>query len=159
MEIALGLGPTPPGPFPPKWGHVTHRPALPDLQDVQQVGRAPEILQIWTLLATNPPAQLHFQGFAEFARPAGRPAGRAGHHWMSGRSGRAPLDVRQVGQGPTRKEGPERVKKSRKIKVLSMKSSIVENVPTPRESLLELFPASQLPYRAQIQKILKISKI
>ena len=129
--MALGPGPTPPGSFPPEWGHVTRRPALPDLRDVRQVGRAPEILQIWTLLATNLPAQLHFRGFVEVARPAGRPGGRAGNFWVRlGRSGW---------------EGRERVKKSRKIKVLRMKCSIVENVPTPRESLLELFPASQLP--------------
>ena len=49
-------------------------------------------------------------------------------------------------------------KKSRKMKVLRMRSSIVENVPTPQESLLELFPASQLPYRAKIQKLLETLK-
>ena len=118
---------------------------MPDLQDVRQVGRAPEILQIWTLLATNLPAQLHFRGFAEVARPAGRPAGRVGYFGVHfGTSGR---------------QGRERVKKSRKMKVLRMKCSIVENVPTPRESLLELFPASQLPYRAKIQKLLKKQNI
>ena len=66
-----------------------------------------------------------------------------------------PLDVRQVGRGPTRWEGRKRVEKSRKMKVLRMKSSIVENVPTPWESLFELFPASQLPYRAKLNKILE----
>ena len=138
MEIALGPGPTPPGPFPPKWGHVTHRPALPDLQDVQQVGRAPEILQIWTLLATNLPAQLHFRGFAEVARPAGRPAGRVGYFG--------------VHFGTSGWEGRERVKKSRKMKVLRMKSSIVENVPTPDDIIFKLCTASQLPYNAQTRK-------
>ena len=43
--------------------------------------------------------------------------------------------------------------KCRKTKVLRMKFSIVENVPTPWESIFKLFPASQLPYRAKIQKI------
>ena len=42
--------------------------------------------------------------------------------------------------------------KSRKIKVLRMAFSIVENVPTPRESIFELFPASQRPYGAKNQK-------
>ena len=119
-------------------------------------------------------------------RPARRPAGRASFHnrsnagsahdkpviadqfggicrgrptcWTSGRSGGPPLDVRQVGQGPTRWEGRERVEKSRKMKVLRMKSSIVENVPTPWESLFELFPASQLPYRAKNKKCSKFKK-
>ena len=50
-------------------------------------------------------------------------------------------------------------KKDRKMKVLRMRSSIVENVPTPQESLLELFPASQLPYRAKIQKMFEILKL
>ena len=37
---------------------------------------------------------------------------------------------------------------------------MVENAPTPRESIFKLFPASQLPYRAKIKKtILEISKI
>ena len=131
MEIALGLGPTPPGPFPPKWGHVTHRPALPDLRDVRQVGRAPEILQIWTLLTTNPPAQLHFRGFAEVARPAGRPAGRVGYFG--------------VHFGTSGWEGRERVETNRKNQVLRIKCFIVENVPTPQESLWELFLTSQPP--------------
>ena len=48
-------------------------------------------------------------------------------------------------------EGREKVEKSRKMTVLRMMSSIVENVPTPRESIFKLFPASQLPYRAKIQ--------
>ena len=48
----------------------------------------------------------------------------------------------QVGNGP----------KSRKMKVLRMAYPIVENVPTPRESIFKLFPASQRPYRAKKQK-------
>ena len=38
------------------------------------------------------------------------------------------------------------------MKVLRMAYSIVENVPTPRESIFKLFPASQHPYRAKNQK-------
>ena len=41
--------------------------------------------------------------------------------------------------------------KSQKMKVLRMAFSIVENVPTPRESIFELFPASQRPYGAKNQ--------
>ena len=37
-------------------------------------------------------------------------------------------------------------KKGRKQKVLGMKLPIVENVPTPWESILKLWAASQLPY-------------
>ena len=40
-----------------------------------------------------------------------------------------------------------------KMEVLRMTSSIVENVPTPRETIFKLSPASQLPYRAKIQKL------
>ena len=47
-------------------------------------------------------------------------------------------------------------KKCRKMKVLRMKCSIVENTPTSQESILKLFLASQLPYRAKIQKMLEI---
>ena len=113
------------------------------------------------------------------ARPAGRPAGRASSRnppnldpacdkpasaapfsgicrgrptcWTSGRSGGlfgdAFWDVRlgRSGKG----------QKSQKMKVIRMKCSIVENVPTPRESLLELFLTSQLPYGAKIQKLSK----
>ena len=32
-------------------------------------------------------------------------------------------------------------------------SSIVENIPTPRESLFELYPASQLPHTKKTQKL------
>ena len=46
---------------------------------------------------------------------------------------------RRVGNSP----------KSRKMKVLRMAYSIVENVPTARESIFELCPASQCPYRAK----------
>ena len=42
--------------------------------------------------------------------------------------------------------------KSRKMTVLRMPYSIVENVPTPRESIFKLFPASQRPYGAKNQK-------
>ena len=48
----------------------------------------------------------------------------------------------QVGNGPT----------SRKMKVFRMAYSIVENVPTPRESIFKLFLASQRPYGAKNQK-------
>ena len=34
-----------------------------------------------------------------------------------------------------------------------MTFAIVENVPTPWESIFKLFPASQLPYRARIKQI------
>ena len=37
------------------------------------------------------------------------------------------------------------------MKVLRMTFAIVENVPTPWESIFKLFPASQLPYRAKIK--------
>ena len=40
-------------------------------------------------------------------------------------------------------------KKRRKMKVLRMKFSIVENVPTPRGIIFKLCTASQLPYRAK----------
>ena len=43
-------------------------------------------------------------------------------------------------------------KKCWKMEVLRMTSSIVENVPTPRETIFKLSPASQLPYRAKIKK-------
>ena len=49
----------------------------------------------------------------------------------------------QVGNGP----------KSRKNKVLRMAFSIVENVPTARESIFELCPVSQRPYRAKKTKM------
>ena len=49
----------------------------------------------------------------------------------------------------------ENGRKIQKLEVLRMKFSIVENVPTPWESIFKLFPASQLPYRAKIQKIPK----
>ena len=62
----------------------------------------------------------------------------------------------RVGQMGVGLGGSESGRKSQKMKVLRMKSSIVENVPTPWESLFELFPASQLPYRAKIKKILEI---
>ena len=40
-------------------------------------------------------------------------------------------------------------KNDKNIKVLRMKFSIVENVPTPRESIFTLSRASQLPYSEQ----------
>ena len=43
----------------------------------------------------------------------------------------------------------EKCRKSQKMKVLRMKFSIVENVPTPRESIFKLSTASQLAYRAK----------
>ena len=46
-----------------------------------------------------------------------------------------------------------RSKTSRKMKVLGMKLPIVENVPTPRESIFRLFAASQRPYRAKNKKM------
>ena len=49
--------------------------------------------------------------------------------------------------------GAHRVQKCRKSKVARMTPSIMENVPTPQEILLKLFPASQLSYRAKIKKI------
>ena len=110
------------------------------------------------------------------ARPAGRPAGRASSRnppnldpacdkpasaapfsgicrgrptcGTSGRSG----GYFGVHFGTSGWEGPERIEKSRESTVLRIKCSIVENVPTPRESLLELFLTSQLPYRAKIKK-------
>ena len=112
------------------------------------------------------------------ARPAGRPAGRASSRNppnldpacdkpasaapfsgicrgrpTCGTSGRS-VGYFGVHFGTSGWEGRERGKKSRKMKVLRMKCSIVENVPTPRESLLELFLTSQLPYRAKIRKLL-----
>ena len=44
------------------------------------------------------------------------------------------------------------VEKTQKMKVIRMKFSILENVPIPRGSILELGRASQLPYRAKIKK-------
>ena len=44
-------------------------------------------------------------------------------------------------------------KKCWKMKVLRMTPSIVENVPTPQEILLKLFPASQLSYRAKFKEM------
>ena len=72
----------------------------------------------------KPASTAPFRGFAEVARPAGRPAGRVGY-----------FGVHFATSGW---EGQERVNKKQKMKVLRMKCSIVENVPTPRESLLEL---------------------
>ena len=46
----------------------------------------------------------------------------------------------------------KRDRKSRKIEVLRMKFSILENVPTPRERVFKLCTASQRPYKCQIQK-------
>ena len=48
--------------------------------------------------------------------------------------------------------------KVKKMKVLRMESSIVENAPTPQESILKLFLTSQLPYRAKIQTFLEKTK-
>ena len=44
------------------------------------------------------------------------------------------------------------VKNSQKMKVLRMKFSIVENVPTSDDIIFKLSPASQLPYNAKIKK-------
>ena len=44
------------------------------------------------------------------------------------------------------------------MKVLRMTFAIVENVPTPWESIFKLFPASQRPYRAKIKKNTKKTK-
>ena len=41
----------------------------------------------------------------------------------------------------------------KKMKVLRMKSSIVENVPTSDDIIFKLSLAPQLPYNAQIEKI------
>ena len=42
-----------------------------------------------------------------------------------------------------------RMAKQKKMKVLRMAYSIVENVATPRESMFKLFPVSQRPYGAK----------
>ena len=116
------------------------------------------------------------------ARPAGRPAGRASSRnppnldpaydkpasgapfsgicrgrptcWTSGRSGGlfwdAFWDVRLGRSGKGQKKSKNES---------SQKCSIVENIPTPRESLLELFLTSQLQYRAKIQKLLEKYRI
>ena len=47
----------------------------------------------------------------------------------------------------------ENGRKSKKKKVLRMKFSIVENVPTSRDSIFKLSPASQRPSGAKNQKI------
>ena len=46
----------------------------------------------------------------------------------------------------------ENGRKNKKMKVRITKFPIVENVPTPRESIFKLCAASQLPYRAQFKK-------
>ena len=115
-----------------------HEGCPPDLLDVWQVGRASIIGQIQAPLTANLSVQVNLGAFA------GSPD---------------LLDVWQVRRGLTRWEGRERVKKSRKMKVLRMRSSIVENVPTPRETIFKLSPASQLPYRAKIQNLLEILKL
>ncbi len=43
--------------------------------------------------------------------------------------------------------------KCQKVKFPELGLPGVENVPTPRGIILHLFPASQLPYSAKIQKI------
>ena len=55
----------------------------------------------------------------------------------------------------TCREGQERVQKGPKMKALRMKFSILENVPTPQESILKLCTASQRPYMAKSQKYRK----
>ena len=70
-------------PDPPDVRQVGRGPAPeecpPDPPDVWQVGRASVIFQMQTLLTTNLSVQVNFRAFAEVARPAGHPAGRAGN--------------------------------------------------------------------------------
>ena len=67
--------------------HPEERP--PDPLDVPQVGRASQIGQIQVPLTANPSVQADLGGSGGVARPAGRPAGRVGPHWTSGRAGGA----------------------------------------------------------------------
>ena len=54
----------------------------PDPPDVRQVGRASIIVQMQALLTANLSVQVNLGAFAGVARPAGRPAGRAGNFWV-----------------------------------------------------------------------------
>ena len=53
----------------------------------------------------------------------------------------------QVGQMTSSWDGPEWAKKTSRNEVLYS-----GNVPTPRESIFELFPTSQLPHGGKIQR-------
>ena len=61
--------------------------------------------------------------------------------------------------GRTLGAGLQGSKKCRKMKVLRMTCSIVENVPTPRKTTLKLFLTSQLTYRAKTQKMFENSNL
>ena len=58
----------------------------------------------------------------------------------------------QVGQMGVELVWSENGGKRKKTRVLRMKFSIVEIVPTPDDSVFELSPASQPPYNGKIQK-------
>ena len=58
----------------------------------------------------------------------------------------------QVGQMGGRLVRSENCRKKQKMKVIRMKFSILEIVPTSNDSIFKLSPASQLPHGAKIKK-------